>query len=342
MNKDESYHLPGEVDVVNVPARQLFELYQEKCGEHRIPVEVRDLAGEAPGTVWNYDGKFELWCPNQGCLVAILDFSVHKAFTTITPLENFFTLEVIVQGHSEVHIGERSISNNGLPRIYLASHGSDSFKKRIHKVGDTYRTVGIWISPRDFLDTFGVDVNQLPDHVQAVLTSPDSGVVTLPMTNPVKQVAIEIMECPFQGKRAEQYLKAKLTELLCHISELANTPASNVVEEVSLTRNKANILKKLLLALEQSRYLPLSLGDIAEELGLCANTLSSVFKEGYGMKLSEYLLQRRMESARGLLQTGRYSVLEAALEVGYENQSSFGRAYRQYFDRTPREDIPTS
>ena len=99
-------------------------------------------------------------------------------------------------------------------------------------------------------------------------------------------------------------------------------------------------ITKTVQALESSRFLSMSLGEIATELGFCQSTLSSAFKDGFGMKLSEYLLQRRMHTAKQQLKAGGMSVLEVALSVGYDNQSSFGRAYRQFFGRTPREDFP--
>lgn len=327
---------PSEVVVT---AADLFSLYDDTRQESSSTVDVRAVMNLLEQPQY-YQGKFDLWSPSAGCLVAVLDFDVSKDFSTTTPLENFFTLEIILQGNCEIQLGSRNLCNNGLPRIYLTSHGLQSSKRRVHEKGDSYRSIGIWIAPRDFLENFGVIVDDLPGDIQAVLTSPDSGVITLPMTSPIKQVANDFIEAPFSGKRADQYLRAKFTELLCHIAELANTPSSHIVEEMALPRSKSNIMKKTLLALEQSRFLSLSLSEIANELGLCQSTLSSVFKEGYGMKLSEYLLQRRMETARALLQAGRLSVLEVALEVGYENQSSFGRVYRQYFNHTPREDMP--
>jgi AraC-like DNA-binding protein len=332
--------LEGTMPEVVVPAQELFALYRSAQEGKTGPIDVRKAIGIEPP--YGYEGRFDLWSPGPGYLVAFLDISVINDFTTITPLENYFTLEVILKGNSEIHLGGSSMSNDGLPRIYLASHGPNSSKRRVHKEGDSVRSVGIWIEPTVFLESFGVEIDQLRDDIRMVLTNPDSGVTTLPVTTQVKHTANEIFDTGFEGRRGEQYLKAKLTELLCHVAELANTQAAQLPEDLPLPRGKANALKKFMLALEQSHYLSLSLGEIAGELGLCANTLSNVFKEGYGMKLSEYLLQRRMEQAQELLRSGKQSVLEVALEVGYENQSSFGRAYRQFHGNTPREDLPAA
>ncbi len=323
-----------------VAAVDLFQAYADRHAGQVGAMAIHEVLGM--DKVASFDGSFRLWQLNSGCLVALLDFEVLEEFSTLTPVENFYSVEITSRGNSEVCLGSTSLSNDGVPRIYITSHGVGSAKKRIHRKGDKLRSIGMWISPRLFLESFGVDVSSLPDDIQNVLMTPDSGVVSLPLPAKILEISDQIFEMPYEGIRAEQYLKAKFTELLCLLAELAGTSASEVVEHIPLSRRKSNILRKTMLALEQSQYLSLSLGELADELGLCQSTLSTVFKDGYGMKLSEYLLQRRMGQAVKLLRGGSLSVLEVALEVGYDNQSSFGRAYKQYFGRTPREDRPGS
>ena len=318
-------------------AAELLKSYEAQHAGKLGPIDVADLLDARHHKV--IKGKAQLWSMNAVCpAVALLDFEVVEDFSSRLALENFLSIEIILQGNSEVQLGTRCLQNSGMPRIYVSSHGPNSCKKRVHKTGEKYRTIGIWVSPRLFLETFGVDVNRLPLDSQSVLANPDSGIITLPVTATVIQIANDIFTMQYEGMRAEQYLQAKFTELLCLIAELASASALAVTEDNALPRNKSATLIKLMRALEDSHFLSLTLGEIACELGICKTTLSSVFKEGYGMKLSDYFLQRRMELARKLLREGRLSALEVALEVGYQNQSSFGRAYRQYYDRTPSQD----
>ena len=50
--------------------------------------------------------------------------------------------------------------------------------------------------------------------------------------------------------------------------------------------------------------------------------------------------KKRMNKAQQLLKTGKYTVLEVALEIGYDDQSSFGRAYKRFFNYPPNEERP--
>ena len=318
-------------------ASELLESYKSYNTEKKGPIDIATLLDENHHKV--VKGKAQLWSMNEVCpAVALLDFEVIEDFSSELALQNLISVEIILRGNSEVQLGTNCRLNSGMPRIYLSSHGANSSKKRIHKAGEKYRTIGIWLSPRLFLETFGVNISSLSVDTQTVLTNPDSGIITLPVTATVIQIAHDIFNMPYQGMRAEQYLQAKFTELLCLIAELASCPDILITEDNALPKNKSETLIKLMCALEDSRFISLTLGEIACELGICKTTLSTVFKEGYGMKLSDYFLQRRMAMARNLLREGKLSTLQIALEVGYNNQSSFGRAYRQHYNRTPNED----
>ena len=188
------------------------------------------------------------------------------------------------------------------------------------------------------MEIFGVGISPLTRKSPTQAANHESQVISLPATEAGIHTANDTLPMPHEGICSEQYLQAKSIELMCLITELAHTSALELREYNALPRNKSATLIKLMRALEDSHFLSLTLGEIACELGICKISLSNVFKEGYGMKLSDYFLQRRMELARKLLREGRLSALEVALEVGYQNQSSFGRAYRQYYDRTPSQD----
>lgn len=78
-----------------------------------------------------------------------------------------------------------------------------------------------------------------------------------------------------------------------------------------------------------------TLAACARRTGLEIPLFKKIFKSHYGVTLSKYLYQQRMQRARFLLsQSGQ---LPGAVygEVGYHNFSSFSRAYAGYFGQPP-------
>jgi AraC family transcriptional regulator, exoenzyme S synthesis regulatory protein ExsA len=78
-----------------------------------------------------------------------------------------------------------------------------------------------------------------------------------------------------------------------------------------------------------------------EELAFLCNISLSGFKRHftriYGTSPSRWLLQRRMEIARELLQYYNEKPSDVYHKVGYENHSSFTKSFKQYFGITPSQ-----
>ena len=55
------------------------------------------------------------------------------------------------------------------------------------------------------------------------------------------------------------------------------------------------------------------------------------------MKLSDYILQEKMNIGRHLLETTNFSVSIVASKVGYSNFSHFARAFKRVFGMSPSE-----
>jgi transcriptional regulator GlxA family with amidase domain len=80
---------------------------------------------------------------------------------------------------------------------------------------------------------------------------------------------------------------------------------------------------------------PLPLEEIGRRVGCSPFHLSRTFSAEVGMTISQYLRKLRMERAAELLQTGKYNVTEAALEVGYSSLSHFSQGFCQVMGRCP-------
>jgi AraC family transcriptional regulator len=81
---------------------------------------------------------------------------------------------------------------------------------------------------------------------------------------------------------------------------------------------------------------PLTLESIANEVGLSRFHLVRMFKRADGDTIFERLTRLRMDEARRLLRRGDESVMEIALQCGYENPAHFAAAFRRHVGVTPR------
>lgn len=77
--------------------------------------------------------------------------------------------------------------------------------------------------------------------------------------------------------------------------------------------------------------------DLAREIHLSQNYIRSIFKEGTGKTVLEYLTEYRFEKARELLRRAGAKVKEVSVAVGYENVPYFCTLFTRLYGMTPGE-----
>lgn len=86
----------------------------------------------------------------------------------------------------------------------------------------------------------------------------------------------------------------------------------------------------------QSNYPePISIGELAESLGLNRIYFCRIFKAQTGLSPQEYLVSLRLEKAAELLLTGELTQKEIAAHIGYPDVYSFSRMFRRRYGLAP-------
>jgi len=99
----------------------------------------------------------------------------------------------------------------------------------------------------------------------------------------------------------------------------------------------------LKLTEEINRYLTehmaerLTVAQLAARFHASATYIKCGFKAVYGIPVATYIRIRKMESAANMLERTDKSVLDIAMEHGYENGSKFAGAFRSVKGVSPRE-----
>jgi len=79
----------------------------------------------------------------------------------------------------------------------------------------------------------------------------------------------------------------------------------------------------------------ITINDIAKNVDVTPNYLSSLFKARIGMCPKKFLTDFRMTKAQKLLETGRFTVKQIAVLVGYDNQLHFSAEFKKYSGQSP-------
>ena len=81
----------------------------------------------------------------------------------------------------------------------------------------------------------------------------------------------------------------------------------------------------------------IDLKALAAEARLSAFHFARAFKQSQGVTPHHFILQRRLEKARHLLEQGQLSLAEIATTVGFADQSHFSRRFREHVGISPGE-----
>lgn len=80
-----------------------------------------------------------------------------------------------------------------------------------------------------------------------------------------------------------------------------------------------------------------SLESAAGQLYFSSNYIRQLFKQKVGESFIEYLIRRRMETARSLLVDSTMQIQKIAEETGYSNARYFASCFKKYYGCTPTE-----
>jgi AraC family transcriptional regulator len=96
-----------------------------------------------------------------------------------------------------------------------------------------------------------------------------------------------------------------------------------------------SVTEKALWVIERNYSRDISLGDIANACGVSKFHLAHAFGQSTGTSVMQFLRGRRLSEAARRLAAGAGSILDLALESGYDSHEAFSRAFKMQFGVTP-------
>ena len=130
------------------------------------------------------------------------------------------------------------------------------------------------------------------------------------------------------------FWKLKAQELLLQLSRIPCSSKEQLSQyqsrQVELIRT---IHDQLISHLDQR----ITIEDLARRYLLNPTTLKTLFKAVYGNSIASHIKEHRMEAAASMLLQTDWSIAEIAHSVGYENQSKFATAFKEFYQVLPTE-----
>ena len=149
-------------------------------------------------------------------------------------------------------------------------------------------------------------------------------------------------------------LRTDMMNEMLYIAQHGNAAPFNLIGHLflfldCLTRSAASMklnkgsslrdfyIREALSYIEQNFQNDISVEDIASTCGLNRSYFGKIFKDSVGKSPQEFLLNYRMAKAAELLKLTSLSIGDISNAVGYANQLHFSRAFKNVYEKSPRE-----
>ncbi len=132
---------------------------------------------------------------------------------------------------------------------------------------------------------------------------------------------------------SEEVIRLKVRELIQLLVSLDNSGnIHRILGSLFIKNNYA-----LTEVVEANLYEDLQLPDLAHLAGLSLSSFKRKFKEVFGQSPNQYIIGRRVERAKFLLQSSTFNVSEIAYDVGFNDLSHFSKTFHNLVGLSPSE-----
>ncbi len=287
------------------------------------------------------DGFMKLIELPNGLQGVISDYTVNKDLllnrTKIN--KDFFTLrfdEVIIPETSFVESDESAEAEINPVRsaVFLGSTKYDwmFFSTK----GTRVKGVNILFS-KQWLEQF-LEVESVGEMIKKYLSLKMSAFNYEPMDVEYKRILAEIVQPEVDPAFETLIIQNRVMLLLERFFTRTYFKMSDMHFNVKLSNEDINRLKMIEKELLKDFSTdPPSIPRLAKLAAMSPSKLKNSFKEIYGLPVYQYFQKYRMQKAKAMLLSKKYSVREVGVEVGYSNLSNFAKAFRKSFDQLPSD-----
>jgi AraC-like DNA-binding protein len=107
-------------------------------------------------------------------------------------------------------------------------------------------------------------------------------------------------------------------------------------------KNPSSEIRHILSYIEQHLFEMIPLSALADEMSLSLSRFKMRFKKEIGIPPAQYIMAQKIEKSKQLLSSGRYSVTDVAMQLGFSSSQYFAAVFKQYTGLRPSQIKKTS
>jgi AraC-like DNA-binding protein len=272
-----------------------------------------------PKAFYHFDGVKQILSHEDNCIL-------HKVLK-----EDVIDAEALMTSHAIVYVAEGKAQVNTYDGEEVHIHkGEMLFMPRDSYVISDYTNEGKEVEVYLFFFNHEIALKFLA--TQTPITDAKEILCKLNVSKNIHAYLKYICDLEIENIHDNAFLELKLLELLHLIIQKDKEPFISTLQASEQNKQKRDISELMETYFDKN----LSIKDYAALSGRSLSTFNRIFKEKYNTTPKQWLIEKKIEKAKSLLETGK-SVTDTAFEVGYSNVSHFIQAYKSVYNKTPKE-----
>ena len=149
----------------------------------------------------------------------------------------------------------------------------------------------------------------------------------------IEEILKEIQE---KKEEYKMVARSRLADILVIL--IREFSYNDVDEKAKKSSSNVKAVKTAMDYVAKHLTTPLTLEEIANKVGMSRSRLSTVFKETLGISLWDYVTEKRIDLCLQMLEhSPEKSMLDIALECGFNNTANFNKAFKKQTGGTPKD-----
>lgn len=146
---------------------------------------------------------------------------------------------------------------------------------------------------------------------------------------PAARTILELMVCEYadRGDDTQIVLKALMQALMLEIARSHR--------QIKAAANDGDVSERMLEYIDEHSD-SVTLKSLAAHFSYHPNYVSALLSKKTGQRFSDIVLRSKMERAQALIANTSLSLEDISAMLGYRDHSSFYKAYKSYYGKTPR------
>jgi AraC-like DNA-binding protein len=281
------------------------------------------------------NGGWEFYRLHNGICVALVRMTTRRRIVRRHNTAGYLALSAVLDGN--VLLTDDLSVEGELADGYCTIYGSDPGRhlETVYEPGAQLRWVTLYFERSLFFSLTGLAEADVPAELAEYIHGGSAYAChNVPLSELASLTAHQLISPPFAGPFLRFFMSAKALELGCYILSGLSQPDS----ELFGGRFEAEDHRKMKQAMAMIRDNidgQISVHELAETVGMSRHRLQLGFRMIYGDTVGRIRDKLRMELALDLIRDSTLSMIEIALETGYEHAASFTRAFKSAFGISP-------